>query len=255
MREGEHLILFGHPRSGSTSLYRILQAHPELNILDEPFNEDFLSWDAANKSYRELVTDIESLDVQLAEIFRRHNGIKMLCYQLPQELEVHLLRRRDVRIIFLRRTNVLQAVVSNFIARQTQVWKRSDATKSLEHYYRHLAAIEIDDVRVDVNLLKHYMDELESAVDAVARDRVLKLTYESLYLVDDATRVAQIDSIWRALGLSRLHPAVYEHDLNPENAKMNTGRMYSYLPNADEIDAALGCDETGWLSENATAGE
>jgi hypothetical protein len=255
MREGEHLILLGHPRSGSTSLYRILQAHPALNILDEPFNEDFVSWDDANKNYREFVTDVESLDVQLAEIFRRHNGIKVLCYQLPQELEVHLLRRRDVRIVFLRRMNVLQAVVSNFIARQTQLWKRSDATKPLEDYYRHLAPIEIEDIEVDLSLLRDYMDQLESVVDALPHDRVLKLTYEGLYLVDHAARLAQIDGIWRALGLSGLDPAVYEADLKPELVKMNTVRMYSYVPNANEIDAAFGCDETGWLRENAAAGE
>src|SRR3972149_643545 len=132
-----HVILFAHPRSGSSSLFEILQSHPELNILEEPFNENFTRWDAANKDYRELVHDIPSLEAQVSEIFATWNGMKILDYQLPADLIIHLLRRADCKIIFLRRRNLLQSVVSVLIAEQTKLWKKWEMTMPLEEYYRN----------------------------------------------------------------------------------------------------------------------
>ena len=56
-----HIIFFAHPRSGSSSLYQILQLHPELNILEEPFNEHFTQWNSSNKNYRDLIADTKQL--------------------------------------------------------------------------------------------------------------------------------------------------------------------------------------------------
>jgi len=68
MNPNIRVLFFAHPRSGSSSLYQILQLHPELNILEEPFNENFTGWNSNNKNYRELINDIPSLDIQAAEI-------------------------------------------------------------------------------------------------------------------------------------------------------------------------------------------
>src|SRR5216117_3484918 len=119
MNRNIRLIFFAHPRSGSSSLYQILQLHPDLNTLEEPLNENFKRWNSNNKNYRELIHNIPSLDVQVAEIFTTYNGIKMLDYQLPDDLTVHLLQRLDCKVIFLRRRNLLQSVVSMLIAEQT----------------------------------------------------------------------------------------------------------------------------------------
>lgn len=102
MEQNQRLILFAHPRSGSSSLYQILQLHPALNILQEPFNEGFNSWCPNLPNYLERVHDIPSLDAVLAEIFAAYNGIKVLNYQLPDELGVYLLQRPDCFILFLR---------------------------------------------------------------------------------------------------------------------------------------------------------
>jgi len=106
MKPDDHVILFAHPRSGSSSLYQILQLHPELNILEEPFNERFMEWNPNNKNYLSLISDIPSLNAQLLEIFSAYNGVKVLDYQLPDELAAHLLQRLDCKIIFLRRRNL-----------------------------------------------------------------------------------------------------------------------------------------------------
>lgn len=77
MHADNKLLLFAHPRSGSSNLYRILQRHPALDILEEPFNENFVTWQTGNPDYLSRVRDIPSLDAQLTEIFARHNGVKI----------------------------------------------------------------------------------------------------------------------------------------------------------------------------------
>ncbi len=69
MKAGKKLIFLAHPRSGSSSLYQILQLHPELNILEEPFNEGFADWTLDGRNNLEKLVDIPALEEVLAEIF------------------------------------------------------------------------------------------------------------------------------------------------------------------------------------------
>jgi hypothetical protein len=98
-----------HPRSGSTSLVEILDCHPELTLLDEPFNEDFSSWLPANPDYRARVTDVPSFDRVVDGIVDEYSGFKVHSYQLDPELLAHLLCRTDLYVVFLRRRNLLEA--------------------------------------------------------------------------------------------------------------------------------------------------
>jgi len=162
VKPGERVLLFAHPRSGSSNLYQILQLHPALEILEEPFNENFVNWQPENKDYLGLVRDVESLDEQLAEIFTRFNGVKVLNYQLDDELVEHLLLRPDFCVMFVRRRNVLQTVVSNLIAEQTNLWKKWDMARSLETYYDGLRPLDLDDVRVRVERLAYAVMRVDS---------------------------------------------------------------------------------------------
>ena len=249
MNRNVRVLFFAHPRSGSSSLYEILQSHPELDILEEPFNENFVRWDAANKNYRELVHDIPSLEAQVSEIFTDHNGIKILDYQLPTDLAVHLLRRPDCKIIFLRRRNLLQAVVSVLIAEQTQLWKKWEMSRPLEEYYRNLQPLDIQDIQRRVTDLKHYMDFFESVVDERAGNEAIKLTYEELYFSEASQQKQQIAAIWNLLQISPLELEHHGYYLQPEVTKINSTATYALLPNAREIENACGNDVTGRLYE------
>lgn len=243
------VILFAHPRSGSSSLYEILQLHPDLQILEEPFNEHFTDWDPGNKNYRALIDDIPSLDGQLAEIFTTHNGLKVLDYQLPDDLAVHLLQCSDCKIIFLRRRNLLQSVVSVLIAEQTRLWKRWEMTRSLEDTYRHLRPLDIPDIQRRLRELKDRLDFFEAIVDARPDRATIKLAYEDLYFAPPARREQQIAAIWKWLGLPPLAPERYQDYLRPEAAKINSAETYALLPNARDIQQLCGNDVTGWLYE------
>jgi hypothetical protein len=71
MGDDERLVLLAWPRSGSSSLWEILRAHPCLRLMaDEPFNESFTEWSPGNPDYLARLHDLESLDLVLDELFR-----------------------------------------------------------------------------------------------------------------------------------------------------------------------------------------
>ena len=249
MNANSQIVLFAHPRSGSTSLYQILQLHPEINILEEPFNENYTRWYPWNKNYRDLIHDIPSLDAQLAEIFATHNGIKVLDYQLPQKLTVHLLQRSDSKVIFLRRKNLLQAVVSVLIAEQTTLWKKWEMTRPLQEYYQDLQPLDVQDVQRRVTDLKQSLDFFESVVDALPQGKAIKLTYETLYFTQPAHRDAQIAGLWNFLGIAPLESGRMQYYLEPGAVKLNSPETYAWLPNAMDIQQLCGNPVTGWLYE------
>lgn len=249
MIPAQRVLLVAHPRSGSTSLYKILQLHPELNILEEPFNEGFTTWNPDHPNYLERIHDIASLDAQLAEIFTTYNGVKVLDYQLPDELNIHLLHRPDFAIIFLRRRNLLQSVVSALIAIHTNVWKKWEMVKPVEEYFQMLQPLDVKEIQRQISWYKAHLDFIESIVDGRPDKAVVKLTYEELYFVPPEQRNEQIAAIWRLLGLAPLDVEQIQVYLQPESMKMNSPATYALLSNAEEIEQRCGNDVTGWLFE------
>jgi hypothetical protein len=241
------LIFFAHPRSGSSSLFQILQLHPALHLLEEPFNENFTRWSCDNPNYRDQIHDRASLDAQLAAIFARYNGLKVLDYQLPDDLIVHLLHQPDTHVLFLRRRNLLQTMVSNLIAEQTQLWKKWDMTQPFEDYYRNLQPLDIDDVQRRVVELHQHLEFCEAVIDARLGVAGLKLVYEELYFASAKQRNQQIAELWRWLGLAPLEAEQIQYYLDPAEVKLNSATTYAWLPNAREIEQRCGNAVTGWL--------
>lgn len=246
MLPSERVILFGHARSGSSSLYEILQLHPQLNILEEPFNENFINWEPGNKDYLALVRDVASLSEQLAEIFGAYDGLKMLDYQLG-DLTEHVLLRPDCRIIFIRRRNCLQTAVSDRIAHQTNLWKKWDMVQPLEAYYARLAPLDVEDLRRYVIGMRHAMERWDAVLDGRADGHVFKVVHEDLYFAPVEEQHRMLDALWKFLGLEPLRSEWVDYYLRPESVKLNSSDAYSFVPNAQEIDKLCGSDETGWL--------
>jgi hypothetical protein len=250
MKLDERLILLAWPRSGSSSLWEILQAHPDLELLpDEPFNESFAGWSPGNPDYLARIHDIESLDTVLAELFEHYRGIKVLSYQLDEELLHHLILRPDLWIIFLSRRNLLQTAVSDRIAKQTKLFNRWDANpeQPLERYYDSLESLDLDDLRSYVRELAPHLHWIESVLNLRKDGHTLQLQYEDLYFATPQAQRAQLSAIWSFLELTPLSAPGAGYYLDPQTAKLGGRETYGQLPNAAEIDAALGADETGWL--------
>jgi hypothetical protein len=250
MRDDERLVLLAWPRSGSSSLWQILRAHPDLHLLaDEPFNESFTQWSPGNPDYLARIHDVGSLDLVLDELFRSYGGIKVLSYQLDEEQLTHLVLRRDLRIIFISRRNLLQTAVSDRIAKQTRVWNRWDVgpDEPLEHRYDCLAPLDLDDLRSYVHDLASHLAWIDSVLSLRSDGHTLRLHYEDLYFATREAQCAQLATLWSFLGLAPSSTQEAAYYLNPRTAKLGATDTYGRLPNAAQIDAALGADDTGWL--------
>jgi len=250
MKPGERVLLFAHPRSGSSNIYQILQLHPALEILEEPFNEGFLSWQPESKDYLSLVRDIPSLDEQLADMFARYNGVKVASYQLDDALNEHLLLRPDFRVVFVRRRNLLQAVVSSSIANQTHLWKVWDMTRPLESYYEGLQPLDPDEIRFHVGWLAWNLPLCESILDRRTDGRAFKIVYEEFFLAPPQEQAEVVEALWRFLDLEPIPAAELEYYLRPERTKLNSPATYRFVPNAQEINDVCGSNEHGWLFES-----
>jgi hypothetical protein len=247
MEENQRLIFIAHPRSGSSSLYQILQLHPGLNILEEPFNEGFAEWSPNGKTYLDKIVDIPSFEEQLADIFSEYNGLKMLNYQLDDDVLAYLLEKKDLFFIFLRRRNILQSVVSTMIADQTGLWKMWEMDRTFQEYYKELKPISISEIQSDILGIEMQLDNIERKLDSRPKGTVLKFIYEDLFFIPLEQQKRQIEAIWPFLDLPPLRDERIEYYLSPEKVKINSLETYHMIPNGQEIEDKCGNDRTGWL--------
>ncbi|MBU1683417.1 hypothetical protein KJ742_05730, partial [Patescibacteria group bacterium] len=118
-------MLFFHARTGSSTLKKILNTHPKICLYGEPFhNNRFINrenFKRQNKIPKHINT-IDDLDIALKELSYKYNGIKQGIHNTNNKFCDHLLLNRNIKIIFLQRTNLLQMVISSLIAQKIQKW-------------------------------------------------------------------------------------------------------------------------------------
>ncbi|HYD10619.1 MAG TPA: hypothetical protein VEA78_10985, partial [Acidimicrobiales bacterium] len=171
-------------------------------------------------------------------------GLKVLSYQLDLPLLSHLLLRPDVRVIRLRRRNLLETAVSTLVAQQTGLWKTWDHDGPLEERYHALEPIPVADVEEMVRYTRVRLDEVDEILDG--RDGpTLRIDYEDLYLHDTERVLA---SLWSFLGVPAPSDERLAYYLDPAQVQMARPETYGRVPNIAEIEAALGGDDVGHLT-------
>jgi hypothetical protein len=242
-------VLFAHPRSGSSTLLRVLQSHPRLRVAEEPFHEKYQEWTPDEPKYVDLITDVASLEDQLAALFAKYDGIKVLDYQLPPEIYTHLLLMPELKVIFLRRRNLLQAAVSLFIAKQTDVWKVWDLKGDIASAYANLEPIALDELAEHLDYARELRECYGRVIARKPAGARLIVEYEDFYTDDVARNRESARRVFDFLGLEMPASDGLDSLLDPRTSKLNYTGLYANLPNAREIDARFGSDETGWLFE------
>lgn len=242
-------VLFAQARSGSTTLCRVLQLHPQLHVALEPFQHKYHTWNPEEPSYIDLIVDIRTLEEQLALLFSKYDGFKVLDYQLPQELYTHMLLRPNIKVIALGRRNILQQAVSGFIAEQTGIWQKRDLIGNMATAYQRLEPIDLDDLKTNIeyrcNTNRYYTEILAQKPPQM----YLPIYYEDLYTSDLTRNRKAVQCLFNFLGLSMPDGQELDDLIDPRVEKINNSTTYALLPNAMIIDQQLGSDEIGWLFE------
>ena len=240
-------LLFAHPRTGSSSLNLALNAHPRLNLAEDPFWHGYGAYHPGEKNYVDEVKDVPSLERALEELFARYNGLKVLDYQLDEKIFDHLLRKPEFKVIFLQRRNLLRAEVSCHIAEQTKVWNMMDMNEERQRIYRNLAPIPPDalasSLEYAADLVRHYTKTLRSRPAGT----YIEVFYEDLYAGDLKANRAAVCRIFDFLGLDMPQSEVIDHHLDPSRSRINSQSTYQLVPNARQLNEKFGNERTGWL--------
>ncbi len=245
-------MILSLPRTGSTSLARLLNSHKDIQCLVEPFHPKRYQGKFYSLALR------RSIEVALSAIWTRWNGIKHVYESngwpfcaLP-ELNDRLALVPSQKIIYLIRRNLLRRVVSNLICRRTQFW-----IGTREEFLVRLRALALpplspEAVRRQIEADKRAIDE---RVEWFAQNRVpaLVMYYEDLFREDavPAEQLALINSILEFLGLSRITMGTFlEHwqrQFAPSVYKWASAEVYQAIPDIERIERSVGSYETGWL--------
>lgn len=223
------ILIFAHPRSGSTALMQILNLHPDINLMHEPFNEERETWVEGNKNYINDTKTTEDLDRSLDDVHKTRNGFKHLAYQLPEELTEHLIKNKGYKIIFLHRQNHLKSMVSAFIAEQTSVWTPEEKEQNGEP--KSLEPLNIGEMRKEIEHLKHDLNMYLSMARQAGKP-LLEIIYEDLFTESEDTRIEKIEVIFAFLGLEFPNDKVADIQkfLSPKR-KITSNVTYDLVPN------------------------
>lgn len=246
-----NFMLFCLGRTGSTTLMRLLNCHPQIRCLFEPFNID---------CYRESaprINDQRALYAALDDIYQRYNGVKHVVSPrgwpfASVSLNYDALRYKTHKFILLTRSNTLRRLISCEIARQTGIWHfGKDSDRDIMRHFT-FKPVDVDKIRIMMSEEVSFVDECRGRLKANGR-QYCELTYESLFgdNVTPREQLSVVDNLVAYLGFWAFKDSRRYGDVAALLPACNTGsdspRIYHRIPNISEIDEELGCDETGWL--------
>jgi len=240
------VVVLAHARSGSNSLVEVLDRHPALSFINEPFNENFATWGADNPDYVARLRSGEAFDVIVDELFAQYTAMKELTSQLDDDCLDRLVRRPNVRVITLRRRNQLQTAVSQVIAEHTGLWKTWDATQPLDEHYRELPPLDLDLIANRMQWTAGDIARVDRAVGGVDPSRVFRVAYEDVYLAPPSRQRSLLDELWSFLDLPACEDPEIDHFLS-DAVRQARPSTYGQAPNLAEIEARFGNDVTGHL--------
>jgi hypothetical protein len=242
-----NFMIIASARTGSTTLADLLNVHPAVSCLLEPFNREHgVLWGKSNY-VQKLENGALLIDV-VRSIFSEHQGFKHLLEQLtPAENEL-LIRFPEAKRIFLWRRNHLQRVVSNHISMSARHWN-NDTNKIMVAKFE---PVDIDALSKKLEKQKRHSDRYRQlCVEAGCYE----LAYEDMFGAECSAseKLRTLDQIFDYLEIARIDrlsdeaAETIKQLLNPQNRKLNSSATYRLIPNIAEIEAQLGSTDNGYL--------
>jgi len=226
-------VLFANARSGSTSLAKLLDESPDVKLCMEPFHPKYSTWNPQGRDYSKFIKDPKTMNQSLDEIFSKYTAMKVLEYQISEEIYLTMLGRRDLKIILLQRKNLSKAALSSLIGQQTSIWQRDEMDESK---YKDLKSIDLQEIKKIVD----YIGELnEMYADFLERNRkgeYIHLYYEDLFSEDMVKNKKTVSEICKFLDILPPNEGVIEKYMKPSNSKQNQDDLYKKVPNRKEIE-------------------
>jgi LPS sulfotransferase NodH len=193
-QEKQNFIIFGHGRSGSNLLRSLLNSHPEIDCIDEPFNPIVLK--NKKKWIRLLIVNFPVLYVRLlsTKYPDKYFGFKLFSWHLKNANSIpEKLEKLGWKVIYISRKNILKQAFSKLIGKQNKLYVRTNELISIDEVFD----IPVKDV---VNQIKRIQKLLIQESEALENVNHLHIIYE-----DDLKNMDQWDTtstkVFHKLGL------------------------------------------------------
>lgn len=232
-------MILAIPRSGSTSLARLLDKSEDVNMAIEPFHESWIDWHPDEPDYLSMINDKPTLDEAYEDLFSKYTAIKVLNYQLDTDLYKHLLSKEDLKILFLYRKNVVDSVISAGIAKQTSVWHRDELNTETSKKFSNLKPLDIGQAKKEYSYITSQCQELTEFLGHSRPEGHMKLYYEYLYSENMDENLHEIEKICDFLEVKPPSKKYINQYMTISKSKINQKDIYKSLPNYDEVRQAL----------------
>lgn len=229
-------IIYASARTGSTSLAKVLAESPDVKMAIEPFHPNYTDWNPSERNYSDFITNPEKMNEAMDEIFSKVTAIKVLDYQFDEDIYKAMLSRKEFKVLFLRRKNVIRSSLSSLVAEQTSEYHKQDD----ESIYDNLEPIDINKMKEMVDYVAEMNEGYAKFLEKNRKDGYMPLFYEELYSEDFETNKSTLSKICSFLEI-KLPPddAIREH-MTPLKAKINYKNIYRKIPNIKDVEEKFG---------------
>jgi hypothetical protein len=234
------LIIHSLARTGSNSLFKYLNCHSDINLINEPFNPDLHRRDAIIASLSHAQNIIERLSSQ-------YNGIKHVSdpegwpFDVDSSLNIQLLSLFDFSII-LKRKNSLMRLISRELSYQTNVWHVTNGNENELIRKFTYKPISIDMLEHEISMEEKFYTTLTDQLN-IQNHRYKVLYYEDIFEDTDATKKLQlVNDALQFFKIRPFNPTEEQMILSLTSdsfAKVNDAGVYRRIPNINDIIKAF----------------
>jgi hypothetical protein len=250
---GSRFIISSLPRSGSTTIASLLNCHPQVRCILEPFNPNRYQGIFYNEALRS-----RSVETTVNAIWNKWNCIKHVWqsdgwpFETMPWLNEQLARQPRIKFIVIVRRNLLKRFISNYLCRAADYWIGSKQ----EFLYRleRTALPYLNPLHVKHGLTQDYA-AMSHHLRQVKRlcPKVKILFYEDFFgpETNDETRISNLSELFTFLSLSVIEKEYYLRDYHSyfdmSIHRWCSREIYQAIPNIRQIEELAGSDQTGWL--------
>lgn len=246
-------IITSLPRCGSTTLARVLNCHPMIQCLIEPFHPK-----RYEGCFHKRVTDAGSLAHTLKGLWTRWNGIKHVYeasgWPFREKPELNDLMLLGHKVIVMTRRNMLKRYISHYMCRHTNYW-----IGSKQEFQLRIASIQIppiepalvrQQIRRDIAAAAERTTFLQSSeID------FMNIVYEDLYLEKDSrTQTSEIAKVMKFIGVA---PTMSDDSKGQIGQLFDRGvnqwsslEVYKMVPGIELVERELASEGLGSIFED-----
>jgi len=246
-------VIDGPTRTGSTTLAKLLNCHPDINCVIEPFHNR-----RAGAQFNRLAVESGSIRPALSLIWQRWNGLKHVWESGSDwpfigrpDLNDAVLSGADL-LIFLRRRNLLRRYVSSVISKRMGFW-----VGTREEFIMRLDEVHLPELSAAVVERELQNDEaaVSRRLSVIENENLIckHLFYEDLFEegISREEQVLTLKNLLSFLGFkSEIAPEILGQWgvlFDPNTFRWASSDTYSRIPGIFQIEKQFGSSERGWL--------